>query len=549
MNITEFRRSVGNQNPFFRALLWIFLAINIGSLIVYQFGNMKSDFYHEAAFPLLYAKDILDTKLPFSSDFSGREISPISWPIVYSFLLLLGLKTSLTTVAIANLLFLMLALGVLVWFGFTFKMNGTQILLALVLFTTPWGVRPFKYSWFDQVWIWPMNSYGIYEIFSLILCILALKMLASSNSELSKLKFIGRYKHYLLIFFLFGLNHSRGVFEIYGPVAFTLFCLTLFAYFKGEIDFFGRNLQVFVTTFLATLIGRILIGIITAGVPQYYQQPSQQFTALEQSNFLTKLLSPFLTIFQVFGMNPDPSKTVLSLDGLKLFSVITIVLLIVYLPIQRYLKSNNFEQLSLPGQFMFLHLLYFVLVSFITSLLTNSSGVIRYALPMAISAIFFAPFILSETLKQRVVLTLALISMILPNVAYGALHLNASDLPNYRQTSNYKLMESLLQRNLTFGYAGPWTEDVLVIPFYSEERIHVSLIDVAPLGPHLHADKSWFRGGNHSDKTFVAIPSQLVLMNESFEKLLSASSSQYKVDKWTVLIFEADPNEIIGQLD
>jgi hypothetical protein len=110
-------------------------------------------------------------------------------------------------------------------------------------------------------------------------------------------------------------------------------------------------------------------------------------------------------------------------------------------------------------------------------------------------------------------------------------------------------MESLLQRNLTFGYAGPWTEDVLVIPLYSEGRIHVSLIDVAPLGPHLHADKSWFRGETVSDKTFVAIPSQLLLMNESFDELLSASSSQYRVEQWTVLIFEADPYRIIGQLD
>jgi hypothetical protein len=533
---------------FLRTILWIFLFINVLSLILYQFGNMKSDFYHEATFPLLYAKDMLDTKLLFSSDFSGREIAPISWPIVYSLLLMLGLKTSLTTVAIGNVLFLIFVLVVLVWFGITFKVNRTFILLLLVIFTTPWGTRPFRYSWMDQVWNWPMNSYGIYELFSLLLCICAYKMLLGKNVGSAMPVFLSSNKYFLLVFFIFGMNHNRGVLEIYGPVGFTLVLLTLFSYFQEGGDELRRNARVFLATFVSTLLGRILIGILTSGVPQYWQDPSQTFTSLDQSNFPTKLLSPMLTIFQVFGLTPLPGVKVSSFEGIRLGSIIVIVLILVFVPTLKYLQTSNFEKLSLPGKFMFLHLLYFILISFTTSLLTTSSGQIRYSIPLAISAIFFIPFLFSESMKKQVVLALLLVIVLVPNVVSGTLQLNRTLDIGYRESSNYELMESLLERNLTYGYAGPWTEDVSVIPFYSEGEIHISLIDVDPVGPHLHADKSWFRETNHSGRTFVAIPTVTLLKADSSQRLLISSASRYEVNKWTVLVFEENPAQLIGQL-
>ena len=534
---------------FFRTILWIFLFINLSSLTVYQFGNMKSDFFHEATFPLLYAKDMLDTKLLFSSDFSGREISPISWPIIYSLLLMLGLSTSMTTVAIGNSIFLILVVIVLVWFGITFKIQKTFILLLLVLFTTPWGTRPFRYSWMDQVWMWPMNSYGLYELFSLILCIFAYKMLINKEVYVSNFAFLLSNKFFLIVFFIFGLNHNRGVLEIYGPVGFTLFLITLISYFQESGEYYRRNIQVLVTTFLCTLIGRVLIGILTSGVPQYWQEFSQKFTTLDQSNFPTKLLSPILTIFQVFGLNLVPGASISNFDGIRQGSIIVLVLILIFVPTIRYLRSVNFEKLSLPGKFMFLHLLYFIIMSFTTSILTTSSGQIRYSIPLAVSAICFSSFIFSENLKKQVALVFLIILVLIPNVSNGVLHLNKKLDVEYQNSSNYKLMESLLQRNLSFGFAGPWNEDVSVIPFYSEGKIQISLIDIDPLGPHLHADKSWFRGSAHSGKTFVAAPTASLLENDSFQKLYSASSSQYQVEKWTVLIFQKNPYELIGQLD
>lgn len=533
----------------FITILWIFLLINVASLIFYQFSNMRSDFFHESAYPYLYAQSDLDSKSIFNSQFSGREIAPISWTLVAHFLLLAGLKLTFLTVAISNLIFLAFSIAVIAWFGSVFGLKRMQILLLLVLFTTIYGVRPFKYSWMDQVWIWPMNSYGIYEIFSLLLCICSYKMLTNHIKEFSHSKFFTQNKFYLIPFFLFGLNHNRGLFEIYGPVGFSL--LVLFFVSSQEENTYNlrRYLQVFLQTFFVTMAGRFLIGTLTSGVPQYWQQQSQNFTTLDQSNFISKLASPILTIFQVFGVNPVNGQPVVSLHGIKILSIFALVFIIVFVPIARYLRERHFNSLSLAGKLMFLHLVYFVLVAFLTSLFTNTAGVVRYLIPLAISSLFFAPFVFSENIKKQTLFTAIILVILVPNTFMGAKLLNERLDVTYRQNSNYLLTQSLLDRNLNYGYAGPWTEDVLVIPFYSNGKVHVSLIDVTPVAPHLHANKSWFRESSHSGETFVAIPTDLIATEKSLQRLVLASGSRYEVSKWTVLIFDDNPTDLIGQLD
>ena len=105
-----------------------------------------------------------------------------------------------------------------------------------------------------------------------------------------------------------------------------------------------------------------------------------------------------------------------------------------------------------------------------------------------------------------------------------------------------------MERNLKYGFAGPWTDDVLTIPFYSDGKIHVSLIDVAPIGPHLHADKSWFVDSDHKGATFVALPTDTVVKDAKYAALVKTADSQYVIDKWTVLIYRENPVKLIGQL-
>ncbi len=529
-------------------LLSVFLMINLASLIYYQFSNVKSDFYHEAAYPYLYAISDLETNSLFTSRFSGREIAPISWPLINHFLMLFGLDPTFLMVGISNTIFILFSVLVIIWFGRSFSLNRTQVLLALVLFTTVFGVRPFRYSWMDQVWIWPMNSYGLYELLSLLLCVMAFKMITSPITDFTFFQVVLKHRYFLIVFFLFGLNHNRGLLQIYGPVGFAL--LMLFVLHLGEHNrkLAKIYLQVFSSTLLATLLGRLLIGALTAGVPQYWQQPSQNFTTLDQTNFSYRLLSPVITLLQVFGINPTDGQPVISANGLRILSVFALVVGIVFIPTIRYIQGKNFNKTNLGGKFMFLHLLYFVLVSFLTALFTNSAGVVRYSIPLAISAIFFVPFVFLENQPRQKFFIFLVIILLAPNILGGATRLNEPISVDYRQSSNYKLTQSLLENDLNYGFAGPWTEDVLVIPFYSNNKIHISLIDVEPFGPHLHGDKSWFLEEDHKGKTFVAIPTSMIPSNEKYLMLVKVANSGYTVDKWTVLIFQENPVKLIGQL-
>jgi len=529
-----------------RYVLWVFLLINICSLFYYQFSNIRSDFYHEAAYPYLYAKSDLETNSIFTSRFSAREIAPISWPLVIHILMLVGLKPTFLLVGISNSIFMLFSVVVITWFGKNFELSKTKILLVLVLFTTVYGIRPFRYSWMDHIWIWPMNSYGIYELLSLILCVLTFKMLNSRQPATSLLKTIMRNKYYLLVFFLFGLNHNRGMFEIYGPIGFSLLVLVIAQIQNQDKDVSKKYSNLLIATFFATLLGRIVIGFFTIGVPQYTQKPSQYFTTLDPSNFTYKLLSPIFTILQVFGINPTDGLALISLNGIRILSLFGLALFIVFYPISKYIQGKNFEKLSFGARFMYLHLLYFVIVSFFTALLTNTAGVVRYSIPLVISAIFFVPFMFSENQIKQALYTFSVLALLAPNVINGPKILNNPINDTYRQTSNYQLTESLLKRNLNYGFAGPWTEDVLVIPFYSENKIHISLIDVSPLRPHIHADKSWFQENDHQGETFIAIPTTLIPADEKIVELLKIANYGYVVDKWTVLVFEQNPVKWIG---
>ena len=548
MKQTKEKKSENHLQSASNYLLGIFLIVNLCSLFYYQFSNLKSDFYHEAAYPYLYATSDLETNNLFTSRFSGREIAPISWTLVNHLLMILGLKPTFLMVGLSNTLFIAFAITVIFWFARNFALNRTQLLLTLVLFTTVYGVRPFRYSWMDHLWIWPMNSYGIYELLSLILCVLAFKIISKAKTSTTFFQSVLNHRYYLIVFFLFGLNHNRGLLQIYGPVGFSLLVLLVLHLQNQTNSSYKIYLHTFSSTLIATMLGRLTIGVFTSGVPQYWQQPSQFFTTLDQANFIDKLFAPFFTILQVFGINPTEGQRVVSSDGIRILSLFALVVLVVFVPSLRYLRGNNFEKIPLPGQFMFIHLIYFILVSFLTSLFTNSAGVVRYSIPLVISAIFFVPFVFSENLFKHSLFILVVISLLAPNIISGAKRLNDANVIDYRLTSNFKLAQSLLDRNLTYGFAGPWTEDVLVIPFYTENKVLISLIDVFPLAPHLHGDKHWFTQQDHEGETFVAIPTGTIPGNEKILMLVKVANSGYTVDKWTVLIFQENPVKLIGQL-
>jgi hypothetical protein len=88
----------------------------------------------------------------------------------------------------------------------------------------------------------------------------------------------------------------------------------------------------------------------------------------------------------------------------------------------------------------------------------------------------------------------------------------------------------------------------MTIPFYSNGRVHISLIDVNPLRPHLHADKAWFLPENHVGKTFLAVPSELLSPSDLSLIAGAMPISVRKIDRFMVYIFSYNPTEIVGML-
>jgi hypothetical protein len=219
------------------------------------------------------------------------------------------------------------------------------------------------------------------------------------------------------------------------------------------------------------------------------------------------------------------------------------------MPIYMYLKSNKYQNLNLGGKFMFLHLIYFVIVSFVTSIFTSSAGEVRYSIPLAISAIFFFPYVFSHAqIKQKILLSV-LVVLLVPSIGNGVQKLILKPGVDFRETANYRLTQSLLERNVTFGYAGPWRDDVLAIPFYSEGRIRIGVIEPDTLGPHGHADKSWFLESYHKGKTFLTIPTSFIPSSPRYLDFLAVATESYEVDMWTVLVFKENPSYLVGQID
>jgi hypothetical protein len=540
---------IENGYKYLEKALLIVLLFNVISLIYYQFVNLKYDFYHEAAYPYLYAIANMETGTIFSSQFGGREIAPFSWPLVNHVLLLIGLPLSFSTVAISNLLFLFFLCSIGLWYCKTFQIDKVGTLVLLVLLTTGFGSRPFKYAWIDHLFIWPMNSYGLYEILSLLGCIFVLKMIRKVKPQESWLTFFKSNQLYFFVFLVFGLNHDRGVLQIYGPIGFSLLIMSLVQLFQKKTFNIRKYLYTFYLTFLAVIFGRLIIGLITFGTEQRAQEPAKLLTQLDSSNFMDKLASPIFNVMKILGVNTIPGLPFASTLGITIVSSLFLAILIVFFPISRYVKWKFLESLPEIAQLMFFHLIFFVIVSFTTALFTSSAGAPRYSIPLIISAFFFTPFVFSESALKRFLFLTTVLIILLPNTFHSVKQFVVTPSVDYKEYSVHKLADYLQDNRLFYGYAGHWTDDVLAIPFITNGKVHVSLVDASPIDPHWHADKSWFWKESHVGETFLAIPTAGLTNDPKSAKLRSLATSTTQVDKWTVYIFDFNPAEIIGSLN
>lgn len=524
------------------------------STVWYQFSGLKLDFFHESAFPLLYAQTNIETATLFSERFSGREISPISWPVVGSLLLLLGGKISLTTHSLYAFTFSIFVLAVGVAFCRTAKFSFFASIFFLAIVFTSFGPVPSRYLWLDQVWMWPMNSYGVYDFFSL-LCVLIYFKTYSKLSASTQVSELGNRNHYLwlgfavFMFFLFSLNSVRGFLVVSGSVL----AAAAFDIAIKEDPFSKKYIKEWVVIFIfsvASLIGLLLVKHITNGVPQPWQDPHKIATIGNWVDFRDRLGSILHTWLSLFNAIPVKGLSVFSVTNLVHISNTFFALFLLMLPVFRLKSISADVGLGAKLEKLVIYKFLFILVLLLISTVYGTSAwTPRYLLPLAYSSIFVLPFCIDSWVKKKRIGAAALVVILfLPAYFSSIVSLTNYSLNDYKKSKFYDLAAFLEREGLSYGFAGPWQSDVLTVNHYSNGKVRLALIDPEnnKLQPHRHGDKHWYESSAYSGVTFIALPESVSSTNQKNLDLRAQAIKTLKYGEWIIDVY---PGNISDHFD
>ena len=526
----------------------VFLAALL-AVVWYQFTGLKLHFFHESAFPLLYAETNLDTVTFFSGRFSGREISPASWPAIGSLLMLLGGKVSIGTHSVYALSFTLFVLLVGTIFCKVAKFSYFTGILFLTTVFIAFGPIPSQYQWLDQVWIWPMNSYGVYDFFSLACFVIVLKLFEDKtsgpdSSDILKQK---TFRNWLLlamgVFFLFSLNSVRGFLVILGGVIFSLVFEKLVKpapFAKAERKDWG----IIVALVVASLAGLLLVKATTAGIPQYWQDPHKMATISNGNDFRDRLNSMPFTWLTLFNAIPAQGKSIFSHENIVCLSNTMLATVLLLIPLFRLnTVARQSDGMARAETLMTYRLLFILVMLLIATLYGTSAGTPRYLLPLAYSALFVFPFYIEAWLKEkRYGLIAIVVALLAPAYINSIVELTKYSPRDYKENKFYRMAKVLESEGLTFGYAGPYETNALTINHFSGGKVRVALVDPHnnTLQPHRHADKQWYRNEYHHGRTFVALPANLATSNEKNKKLRTAAIKTISFEDWLIDVYPAN---------
>ncbi len=537
-------------------LSWLLvLLVALLALVWYQFTGLKLHFFHESAYPLLYAETNLDTATFFSGRFSGREISPASWPAIGSLLLLLGGKVSIGTHSVYALSFTLFALLVGIFFCRAAKFSFFTSVLFLTAVFTAFGPVPSQYHWLDQVWVWPMNSYGVYDFFSLACFAIVLKLFQDEASSLDGSAAARRktFRNWLLlamaVFFLFSLNSVRGFLVILGGVIFALVFEKLIKpdpLAKPERKGWG----ILVALGVASLAGLLLIKVTTAGIPQYWQDPHKMATINNWNDFRDRLNSMPFTWLSLFNAIPVQGKSIFSAENIVCLSNTLLAMTLLLMPLFRLRTvAGQNEGMARAEKLMIFRFLFIFVLLLIATIYGTSAWTPRYLLPLAYAALFVFPFYIEAWLKEKRFGVIAIfIALLAPAYVNSIKELTRFSPSAYQSNKFYRMSKVLESEGLTFGYAGPWRSDVLTVNHFSDGKVRVALLDAENniLQPHRHADKQWYKKDHHHGKTFVALPADVANSNAKNRSLRSSAIKTINFEDWVIDIY---PENVADSLD
>jgi hypothetical protein len=361
----------------FLSLLQLFFISRI------QLVGIEAFIGHEASYPLFYAKEILESGSLYPDNFSGREIAPVSWPIFNAFLLALGFTVSASTLGISAFCFTI----VLLVCGFVFSRQFTRskliisATLCLLLHSNPY---PFQlYSWFDQVFIWPMNSYGVYDVLSIIVLSMSFLAFDEKGGDKTKWSFL-----FLLITFLVSLNGTRAIVLIVIPAIFSIFYLN-YTQYKLELKKYRKDSLILFLTFLSMLTGMILTKIVVGQYPQPWQE-GHSIISIPSSRELIERASLFYDHFvENVGVSIPPFSKFYSLEFLAFLSNLVLFSLLTF-----FVVTVPLDQLDNRSALTVLHHRFIFAVLLISIVFGSGWKESRYLIPFFYCLLFAAPIYL-----------------------------------------------------------------------------------------------------------------------------------------------------------
>ena len=418
----------------------------------------------------------------------------------------------------------------------------TTILFLIIIFTV-FGEIPSTYHWLDQVWIWPMNSYGVYDLFSLICCTLVFKLLEGGYKDINKDCRFNINQNTLLaltsvIFFLFSLNGTRGFLVICGGVLFSIYFEVLMKRSPWERVNHKEWIVALILT-LSSFLGLLIISFLTKDIPQQWQDPYKLATLTDFNQFRDRLISIPYTWFILFNALPTAGQSLFSFLNIShIFNTIFSSLLI-GIPLFRITCRHS--QMSLNERLMISRLLFLLLMIIVASLYGDSSRTARYLLPLAYGAIFILPFYVDGWLKEKRYGLIAMVLILLtPTYLASIKALTSYSSEEYTANQSYKFAKYLEGQGLQFGFAGPWQSNVLTVNQFSDGKVRVAIIDPdgGKLQPHRHGDKEWYEPKHHIGKTFLALPENIYINNAKAQELHSKAIKTLNYDGWVIDVFE-----------
>lgn len=527
----------------------------VAALLVYIFTAMKVVHHHESAFTLLYGQNLLEHHGLYSGTFMGREAAYTTWALVAAAMVKL-FGVTLLAHAMTSALFVVFVAGVVVFFC---RVACVSILPAVFLGTLVFinfNLKHQPYRWFDQVWLWPMNSYGIYDFLSMLYLLLAYVLVVGKSvneTHPSPDDFLGmiswkRALGFWLVTMVLSLNSIRGLMTIILPVLMAL--VVEFVYRQNfNVPRLRRAMWALAPAVVGLVLGMLLHKI---GTQDSFQPTQQIHTVFATPNISIRLWQFWERWYELFDALPQTGLPIFNLAGLIIVAKFLFASILFFAPIfyaRRIAQCGTFYRLVLYKHFAILFVVYF-------AYLYGTSHQERYLIPVAISSFFVFVLLLNSWIVRKEWNNFFVASLFIIIPYYSAMNFYVEESVRYiknpelaiNNNQNYRLTKFLLQNGLSHGFSSNWTTNQLTVRMYSGGRVDLGLIDDDTFTPHWHGDMGWYRPRN--------IASSFLVVND--DDLQTQFWPQYLVTKYhpkalrfenkSIYIFDFDLNSILNDL-